>query len=372
MMGAMRVHLVVLTLCAVARVAIAQPVDPAAKARADAAYAEGSTAYNANEFAKAALKFEEAYAHVPDPAYLFNIGQAYRQAKECVKAAGAFQKFIELVPGAPNIDNAKELLQEQNTCAVFVEGRRLMGAGRPAEACEKFKLAHRDDPGAVGTLLNLGLCSEQMGKLATAASWFRQAQKKAIEVKLDEADQQAKAHLDVLVPKIPKIDIKVPANATVKLDGNDVLVFVGVEVDPGRHTLVVEAPGMKPETQSFDVSIGARETVAVSLTPISAPSRHSNRLAIILGTTGLTLWAGTAALGLVGKSKYDDAATRDDQQKWKDIVRYGGTTMFVLGTAAMTTSIVLYVRGRKGSAESAVLAPAAGPGHVALTLGGSF
>jgi outer membrane protein assembly factor BamD (BamD/ComL family) len=104
MMETMRALIVLVML---AGVAAAQPVDPAVRARADAAYAEGSTAYDANDFTRAALKFEEAYSLVADPAFLFNIGQAYRQAKECVKAAAAFAKFIELVPDSPNIANAK-------------------------------------------------------------------------------------------------------------------------------------------------------------------------------------------------------------------------------------------------------------------------
>lgn len=369
-MVAMRAALV-LCLCTFVRVAAAQPVASAAKERADAAYARGTAAYNANEFAKAALEFEEAYAHVPDPAFLFNIGQAYRQAKDCVKAAAAFQKFVDLVPGAPNIASAKELLAEQNTCASFVEGRRLMGAGRPAEACEKFKLAYRDDPGAVGTLLNLGLCHEQMGKLATAASWFRQAQKKATDIKVPEAVEQARSHLDVLAKKIPKVDIQVPDGATVKLDGAEQVVLTNIEVDPGKHTVVVEAPGRKPATETFDIAMGARETVEVKLASFGGNGR-SNRTAYILGGTGIALWAGTAVLGLVGKSQYDDAENRSDQQQWKDIVRYGGTSMFVLGTAAVTTSVVLFLRNRKQRDESVVLAPAAAPGQVALVLGGSF
>src|SRR5689334_6498185 len=108
-----------LVLVVLARVAAAQPD---VKARADAAYAEGSAAYDSNDFRRAAVRFEEAYALVADPAYLFNIGQAYRQADECEKAAAAFRKFIELVPDAPNIANARQLLDEVNVCATFVDG----------------------------------------------------------------------------------------------------------------------------------------------------------------------------------------------------------------------------------------------------------
>ncbi|MBA3393318.1 MAG: tetratricopeptide repeat protein [Deltaproteobacteria bacterium] len=172
-----------LVLGMIAPAASAQPVDPETKARADAAFAEGTAAFDASDFVRAALDFEEAYGLVPDAAYLFNIGQAYRFGKECVKATAAYQKFIELVPDAPNVDKAKLHLQEVKVCALFVEGRRLMGAGKPAEACTQFAAAHAEDPKATGTMLNLGLCNEQIGKVATAATWFRKAQNSAARVR---------------------------------------------------------------------------------------------------------------------------------------------------------------------------------------------
>jgi tetratricopeptide (TPR) repeat protein len=366
---------VLIVLVLLARVAGAQPVDPAVKARADAAYAEGSNAYNASDFTRAALKFEEAYSLVADPAYLFNIAQAYRQAKDCVKAAAAFAKFIELVPAAPNIAKAKELHKEVNVCAIFVEGRRLMGAGRPAEACEKFAAAYKADPDAIGTLLNLGLCSEQIGKLATAAEWFRKAQNKAAALKVQEGVEEARQHLEGIAAQMPKVDIVVspnPAYAKVTLDGVALSVLAGLEVDPGRHTVEVEAAGYRPQTKTFEIALRGRSTVKVELVALARPAPPSNRLAYVLGATGLTLWAGTAVLGFVARDKYDDAATFDEQRKWKNLVRYGGTSMFVVGTAAVTTSVVLYLRNRRHRSETAVVAPVVGAQQVGVTFGGSF
>jgi tetratricopeptide (TPR) repeat protein len=373
----MRVLVIVLMVGAV-RIAAAQPVDPAVRARADAAYAEGSTAYNADDFAKAAQKFEEAYSLIPDPAYLFNIGQAYRQQKDCVKAADAFKKFVALAPDAPNIGNAKDLLKEVNMCAIFVEGRRLMGAGRPAEACEKFGEAYKADPDAVGTLLNLGLCNEQIGKLATAAEWFRKAEKKGAEVNLPEAVDQAKQHLEGISTKIPKLDIVIdPANpkAVVKLDGKTITTLKAVEVDPGRHTVDVEAPKMAPATKTVELALEGKQTARLSLLPLGTGGTPSNRLAYILGGAGLTLWVGTAVLGFVGKAQYDDAQTFAEQDKWKTRVRYGGTAMFVIGTAAISTSVWLYIRNRgrrSESAESAHVTPAVGTNQIGLSVVGSF
>jgi tetratricopeptide (TPR) repeat protein len=364
---------VLIVLCALAGIASAQPTDPDTKKRADDAFAAGTAAYNANDFVNAALKFENAYSLVADPAYLFNIGQAYRQAKECVKSAAAFQKFVELAPNAPNIGKAKDLLHEVNVCALFVEGRRLMGAGRPAEACEKFQAAFNGDPGAVGTLLNLGLCNEQIGKFATAASWFRQAIVKAKESQSSEAEQQAQQHIDGIAKKISTVDIEAPTNnkTVIKLDGKPITVLSHVEVDPGRHVIDAETPGTRPVTQSFEVASGGHTNVRIA-SGENPGGGGSPRSAYILGGAGLTLWVGAAALGVVGKSKYDDASTFEQQDKWKTIVRYGATSMFIVGTGAIATSVVLYLRARKHRAETTVLAPTVGPNDVGIALTGAF
>jgi Tfp pilus assembly protein PilF len=374
-MATMRVCvLAAVILCAAS--AHAQPIDPDTKARADAAFAEGTAAYTASDFTKAALKFEEAYTLLPDPAFLFNIGQAYRQAEECVKAADAFTKFIELVPDAPNLAKAKELLKEVNVCAIFVEGRRLMGAGRPAEACEKFDLAFKADPEAVGTLLNLGLCHEQIGKLATALVWFRRAHARSVALESAEAADQAQKRIDGITGKIPKLDIVLapPApSATVKLDGKPVTTLTGIEVDPGRHVVDVEAPGVRPATTAVDVGIGRRATVEVPLVEIEGKPRPRGKLPWVLGGAGVALWAGAATLGFVGKHQYDTAKTVDAQRDWKSIVRYGSTSMFVVGTALVTTSVVLYLKGRKHRAEPrTALQPIVTTHQLGVAYGGSF
>ncbi|MBK7777474.1 MAG: hypothetical protein IPI43_25675 [Sandaracinaceae bacterium] len=58
--------------------------------------------------------------------------------------------------------------------ALFREGRRLMEEGNYDEACPKFEASNRLDV-AVGTLLNLGVCWEQGGRLASAWATFLEA-----------------------------------------------------------------------------------------------------------------------------------------------------------------------------------------------------
>ena len=93
---------------------------PSSKARSDAtaAYQEGQRRYLDEDYLGAAKQFEAAYALDPDPAYLFNIGQAYRLANDCSRALTWYRKFLAEVPNAPNAETVQGYIAEQETaCA---------------------------------------------------------------------------------------------------------------------------------------------------------------------------------------------------------------------------------------------------------------
>lgn len=106
---------VIATVLACTSVVGAQPASN--KAKADAAYAEGQKSYAAGDYASAAQKFEAAYALDPDPAYLFNIAQAYRLGNACAKAATAYRTFLAEVPDAPNAAKVKQFIEQSDDCA---------------------------------------------------------------------------------------------------------------------------------------------------------------------------------------------------------------------------------------------------------------
>jgi len=90
---------------------------PSPKQRADAAFAAAREHYAAGDYAAAARDFEAAYALDPDPAYLFNIAQAYRFAHDCAAAGRNYQRFLAEVPDAPNREKVIAYLTEMNSCA---------------------------------------------------------------------------------------------------------------------------------------------------------------------------------------------------------------------------------------------------------------
>ncbi|MGE5186287.1 MAG: tetratricopeptide repeat protein [Acidobacteriota bacterium] len=145
---------------------------------------------------------------------------------------------------------------------LFDEGRALLDKHDAQGACAKFTQAIEIDPTAAGTMLNLGLCNEELKKYATALYWFRKAQTAAAEAhpRLPQHEQVAKDHTAALAQKVATISItfaggEPPAGARVKIDHVDVKPedYNHAEVDPGHHVLDAGAPHMKNVHEEFDV-----------------------------------------------------------------------------------------------------------------------
>ncbi|HEX3764826.1 MAG TPA: hypothetical protein VHW23_39290 [Kofleriaceae bacterium] len=110
-------RLVVIAMLCASAVAAAQPaVRGADTTKASAAYARGSRQYAEGDYRAAAASFLEAHAADPDPAYLFNIGQAFRFAHDCVQAARYYREFLGAVSSAPNLDKVRGYLAEMDAC----------------------------------------------------------------------------------------------------------------------------------------------------------------------------------------------------------------------------------------------------------------
>src|ERR1700691_6159686 len=87
--------------------------------------------------------------------------------------------------------------------ALFADGQKLRDAGKLDEACVKFEDALRYNRNAVGTILNVALCDQQAGKLATAAKLFAEARDRATEQNLREHRKAAEDHLGQIADAVP-------------------------------------------------------------------------------------------------------------------------------------------------------------------------
>jgi hypothetical protein len=160
--------------------------------------------------------------------------------------------------------------------ALFREAREAMRAGHYASACPQLAESQRLDPSS-GTRLNLAICEEHEGRVATAWAHFR-----AVVDELPSTDPRAalaREHAKALEPRLPWLRIVLPAGAsgvTVAVDGTPLSnAGVGVElpVDPGPHAVDARAPHRQGRT-SLDLVEGEHRSAVIALieTPVS-PAR---------------------------------------------------------------------------------------------------
>lgn len=132
----MKPFLVVTALAAFTQIATAEPDKAAGKQR----FAEGKTKYAAGDYRGAAEKFAAAYQADPDPAYLFNVGQAYRRSAEakagpierdCQQAMLAYQQFLEQLPAATNRAEVEGYVKDMTACAGTLADSKPPPADKP-------------------------------------------------------------------------------------------------------------------------------------------------------------------------------------------------------------------------------------------------
>lgn len=167
--------------------------------------------------------------------------------------------------------------------ALFQDGRQLMDAGKVAEACLKFEQSQRTDP-QVGTLLNVAVCHEELGRTASAWAEFLDAEAQAN--RLGHADRAAFARQGVerLQGKLSRLTLNSPnpePNLTISFDGKPFatsMLGASLPVDPGEHRVEASAPGKKsitlviiitpgPSAQTFDLPVLEAEAPAPAALP---------------------------------------------------------------------------------------------------------
>ena len=247
---------------------------------------------------------------------------------------------------------------------LFAEGRALLANNQPAEACEKFEAAIKLDATATGTMLNLGLCYENLRKYATSIRWFRKAQAAAAENQLHEYEKAAKEHTIAITGLVNtvRIDVNGPPDAEVRVDGAKVAPtdYGRYEIDPGTYEIVGLTPGKKKVVQTLDVpertpsepnppielSIAFTENAVPVYADRGAGRRRS---AMILGGAGGITLIGVGVYGLIEKYAFFnpgiDEGTPAGIQQAEDSqfrLRYWGTSVFVVGLGAVAAATFLY------------------------------
>jgi hypothetical protein len=204
--------------------------------------------------------------------------------------------------------------------SAFREARQLMKEGRIAEACPRFEASYGAVP-ALGALLNLAICHQQLGRTASAYAELRRAEEMARQ-RVDSREAIARDLADALEPRLTRLLVEAVEPTTpglIVLRGStDVTASLGVAiaVDPGEHEVEASAPGRVTWTTTVKVG-GEGQTISVRIpglppavvaaptrvdlslaTPRAAPTRRTSRRNVTLALGGGALLVGSTAIVL--------------------------------------------------------------------------
>ena len=301
---------------------------------------------------------------------------------------------------------------------LFREGRKLMDAGKTAAACEKFAASERLES-SIGTLLNLGDCYEQLGKLASAWASFKKAEATARRggkdgKRLAEAKRRARlvevdlSMLTILVPPDSRIEGLVVRRGDVVVDG--AVWGAAVPVDSGPYVISAEAPGRQRwQTEVTVAERSDRDTITVprleriSFSPEPEPEPEpepvqpmsvertyrsggtfstTRRVAVGVGVAGLGAIGGGLAYGVRAR-RFQAAADEVcptqtcnnaealavNEEAQDSALR--ANILFAAGGAAVGAAIVMWIVGAPDDRVVSVR-PVAGDGELGVSLGGRF
>lgn len=158
--------------------------------------------------------------------------------------------------------------QRAEADAEFQRGRTLMAQGDTKSACAAFEASMALEP-ARGTLYNLAICHEKLGKIATAwAEFVELTRTDSNEARSKDAKQRATA----LSPRLPKMRIIAHQRGLkVTRNGVDVTPLIGKEspVDPGTYRFEAHEEGHEPYGVEVDLTAEGT-TVEVEIPALAA------------------------------------------------------------------------------------------------------
>jgi hypothetical protein len=190
---------------------------------------------------------------------------------------------------------------------LFFTGKGMMGDGRIAAACEKFAESYRLDP-AAGTLLNLAVCHEKEGKVASAWGEFRQALFEAKRANRTERVELCEEAIKRVEPDLPFLTITVPQEVRVpglEIKRNGVAIQGGawdteLPIDPGTNEITATAPLYKLEKKT--ITIDKKQHLTITMDPLElAPiERPPPPYWTAKRKLGAGVFVGGAAVAIVG------------------------------------------------------------------------
>jgi tetratricopeptide (TPR) repeat protein len=182
---------------------VAKPPTAAQRKAAKAHFDQGRAYYEAGAYGDAAREYEAAYALMPAPELLYNIGQALRLKGDKLKAIEAYERYVQTAPDGPLADEARNQVAalkmriqvEEAEAARQKADEAAMAARKRAEESEAARKRAEGE-----TLVRLRTQREDEERLrrvaaeeAEAARLRREAEAAAYQQRLEDAQGRGKA-----------------------------------------------------------------------------------------------------------------------------------------------------------------------------------
>lgn len=190
---------------------------------------------------------------------------------------------------------------------LYEEGVAAYGNKDYDTACAKFEQSYRAES-APSALFMFAKCERARGHLVAARRHFLRVAETEID---DQAMvKHARGEAATLATSIPKVTLRLASSAptatVVLFDGVPAATGTPVEIDPGSHEIVVNAPGHKSQNRSVVLVEGQTLDIEVSPGPPSVNSLGLESEAsspvrvagIVVTTIGATLGATAAVTSI--------------------------------------------------------------------------
>lgn len=236
---------------------------------------------------------------------------------------------------------------------LFVEGAKLAEAGKWDDARDRFERSLALKRAAL-TYYNLGVAQQESGRAADAIESFRAFLAAPVEPATQAYVGPARAVLPQLEARVAHLEVDVrPAGLSgtvVRLDGREVPATGARVVDPGRHEIVVSAPGHLDGKHTTSIGAGARASVVVQLVPL-APS---TAVPLGLGVGGLALFVGGEVLFAIGAGQNLDFAAQRTPAR---AMMIAGNAIAGAGAITAGIGLVMLLRRPAAPPQSALFTP---------------
>jgi hypothetical protein len=283
---------------------------------------------------------------------------------------------------------------------LFNEGRDALKRGDQGEACGKFR-SSLALVRVANTLFNVAQCDERAGKLARALEGWREGV--LLLGSEDERLTVAKERLGALEARVPRVTLivapELPAGARLMVDGAAAPIpakGAALPLDPGEHTIALEAPGRAAERSTVTLAEGDRKEISLRagaplapatsssappppLKAASSPRRTGGFIAGVVGLAGLAAFTVTGGLLLERDGRIRQACPNKLCSPEGRALIQGNPPLMIanaatlgIGVAGLALGTVLLLSGGGDKKVGAALTPVVLPGGGGASLTGNF